>query len=478
VSTAIASSLFESAAGQLIREAFAGRGDVWVVGGALRDAVLGRPVVDIDLAATDQRGVAKAVAGAAGGHAFELSAEFGTWRAIAPGERWHVDVTGLRGETIEADLLLRDFTVNSMALPLAAGGAEPIDPAGGLADVGRGVLRATSAGSFADDPLRILRAARLAAELGFVVAGETAELARGSAALAGEPAAERQLSELRLLVSSPDPIRGIEVLDALGGTAGVLPEVEGLRGVEQNPNHHLDVHGHTIEVLGRLLELEGDLERVAGERAADLGALLQQPLGDGFTRGQALRLGALLHDVGKPATRDDSGGYVTFIGHDHVGAEIVDSFAQRMRASRALDAYLRGVTLHHLRLGFLAGERPLSPRRIHEYLRATEPVSADVTLLTVADRLSARGEGPIASPEMVQAHLELAGEMLAAALDRRRDGPPRSPVAGDELASAVGIDPGPELGRLIAEIEAAVYAGEVAGRDDAIELARGLVRTQ
>lgn len=479
MSRAIADSLFESRAAQRARQALAERDDVWIVGGALRDAALGRPVVDVDLAAAaDERGVAEAIARAAAGHAFELSAEFGTWRAIAPGEGWHADVTRLRGETVEADLLLRDFTVNSMALPLGAAQEEPIDPADGLGDLGRGVLRATSSGSFSDDPLRILRAARLAAELGFSVVDETAELARSSAALAGEPAGERQLSELRLLISSPDPIRGLEVLDALAGTAGVLPEVEGLRGVEQNPNHHLDVHGHTIEVLRQLLDLEGDLKRAAGERAPDLRALLDEPLGDDFTRGQALRLGALVHDVGKPATRDDSRGYVTFIGHDHVGAEIVGSFAQRMRASRALDAYLRGVTLHHLRLGFLANERPLAPRRVHEYLRATEPVSADVTLLTVADRLSARGEGPIASPEMVQAHLDLAREMLAAALDRRRDGPPRSPVAGDELAAEVGIEPGPELGRLLGEIEAAVYAGEVTSRDDAIELARGLVRTQ
>ncbi|MEO8093197.1 MAG: HD domain-containing protein, partial [bacterium] len=410
---AIADSLFESSAAQRVREALGERDDVWIVGGALRDAALGRPVVDLDLAtAGDPSEMAKAIAEVAGDHAFELSAEFGTWRAISRGESWHVDVTRLRGETVEADLLQRDFTVNSMALPLGAAADEPIDPAGGLADLGRGMLRATSPGGFSADPLRILRAARLAADLGFAVADQTAAPARSSAARAGEPAGERQLSELRLLISGPDPIGGLAVLDALGGTAGVLPEVSDLRGVEQNPNHHLDVHGHTIEVLRRLLELEGDLGRAAGERADDLRALLDEPLGDGFSRGRALRLGALLHDVGKPATRDDSRAYVTFIGHDHVGAEIVGSFAQRMRASRALDAYLRGVTLHHLRLGFLAGERPLAPRRVHEYLRATEPVSADVTLLTVADRLSARGEGPIASPEMVQAHLDLAREML------------------------------------------------------------------
>ena len=475
MSTAIGDRLAQSPAAPAARAALGEREDVWVVGGAVRDAALGRPVVDVDLASGgDVRDDARAIAEAAGGHSFELSAEFGTWRAVAPGGDWHADVTRLRADGIEGDLRRRDFTVNSMAVALADPAADLIDPTGGLADVERAALRASSAQSFNDDPLRVLRAARLSAELGFDVEEGTVALARDAAARAGEPAGERQLSELRLLVSAPDPVRGLEVLDELAATAAVLPEVEALRGVEQNPNHHLDVLGHTVEVLRQLLEIETGLERIAGDRAGELGELLAEPLANDFTRGQALRLGALLHDVGKPATRDDSRGFVTFIGHDHEGAKIVATICSRLRASRALETYLRGVTLHHLRLGFLANERPLPPRRIHDYLVATEPVSADVTLLTVADRLSARGEGPIASPEMVNAHLELAREMLGAALDRRRDGPPRSPVAGDELAAELGIEEGPELGRLLREIEAAVYAGEVSGPEEAVELARGL----
>ncbi len=452
----------------------AGEG-AWVVGGAVRDAVLGRDVVDVDLAvAAGEREAAQAIARAAGGHAFELSAEFATWRAVAS-EGWHVDVARLRGPDIEADLGARDFTINAIALPLADAGGEPLDPTGGLRDLEAGVLRAPGVAAFEDDPLRLLRAARLVAELGFRIEKATLEAGRAAAPRAGEPAGERQLSELQLLFAAPDPLAGIEALHDLGAMAGVLPEVEGMHGIEQNPNHHLDVHGHTIEVLRRLIELESDLEGVAGERAGELRELLAEPLADSFTRRDALRFGSLLHDIGKPNTRDSARGYITFIGHDHVGAGMVDGIGERLRASRALTTYLRGVTLHHLRLGFLTAERPLSPRRIHEYLLATEPVSADVTLLTVADRLSARGEGPLAAPEMIRAHVELAGEMLAAALDRRRDGPPRSPIPGDELAGSLGIEPGPQLGKLIEAIEAGVYAGEVDGPDEAVELARAVL---
>jgi poly(A) polymerase len=454
-------------------EALGDRDDAWIVGGAVRDAALGREVVDADLAvAGDPAAAARAIGKAAGGPAFSLSEEFGTWRAVGPD--WHVDVTALRGESIDADLALRDFTINSVAVRLADPAAPPLDPTGGLGDLDAKLLRATSARSFADDPLRVLRAARLASTLGLGLEQRTVELARAAADRAGEPAGERQLAELRLLITGVHPIRGLSLLDEFGATETVLPELRTLHGVEQNPNHHLDVYSHTIEVLRQLLEVESDLERYAGVRAAEAADLLAEPLADDMTRGGALRFGAVVHDMGKPATRGRHGDYITFIGHDREGAAIVGDICKRLKTSRRLARHLQALTLHHLRLGFMTRERPLPRRRFYEYLRDTDPVSADVTLLTVADRLAARGEGPIAGPEMVQAHLELAREMLAAALDWRRDGPPRSPIPGDELAAELDIEPGPELGRIIGELEAAVYAGEVTGRDDAITFARRL----
>jgi poly(A) polymerase len=448
-----------------------GADGAWIVGGAVRDAALGRDVSDLDLAvAGDPGAAARAIAAALGEHAFELSAEFGTWRVVSPSRGWQVDATVLRGDGIEADLGERDFTIGAVAVPLAGG--EPIDPSGGIADLERRLLRAVGPHSFEQDPLRLLRAARLAAELDLRLDPDTVALARAAAGHAGDPAGERQLTELRQLLGGPDPLRGLALLDELRLTAAVLPELEELRGVEQGPNHHLDVHGHTLAVLGQTLAVEDDLERFAGERAAEVAALLAEPLADEMSRGTALRFGALFHDIGKPATRSEQGGFVGFRGHDTVGAEIIDGICARLRASRRLTQHLRALALHHLRLGFLIPEAPLPPRRVHEYLRATEPVAVDVTLLTVADRLSARGAGPLARPEMVEAHLTLAREMIAAALDWRRDGPPRPLLRGDELAGELGIEPGPELGGLLSELEAAQYAGEVRDRAGALKHAR------
>lgn len=457
----------------ITRRALAGEGGVWIVGGAVRDAVLGRNVTDLDLAVGgDPERAVKAIAREGDGHAFELSAEFATWRAVARDRSWQVDATALRGETIESDLAARDFTLGAVAVPLAGG--EPVDPFDGLADLERGRLRIVGDDSFRGDPLRLLRAARLAADLALEIDPATVARARLDAAHAAEPAGERQLAELRRLIGGPDPLRGVALLDELGLTAVILPELEALRGVEQGPNHHLDVFGHTLAVLERTLEVEADLARFAGECAAETQALLEEPLADEMSRGTALRFGALFHDIGKPATRGERDGYVTFIGHDSVGAGIIGGICGRLRASGRLTRHLKALTEHHLRLGFLVHEAPLPPRRIHEYLRATEPVAADVTLLTVADRLSARGSGPFATEEAIEAHLSLARQMLAAALDWHHDGPPVPLLRGDELAEKLGIAQGPELGDLLADLEAAQYAGEVSTRAEAIERARRL----
>jgi putative nucleotidyltransferase with HDIG domain len=462
-----------SALVELARRALSAEGEAWIVGGAVRDAALGREVTDLDLAVGgDPEQAARAIAAAGDGHAFELSAEFATWRAVARDHTWQVDATALRGETIELDLAARDFTLGAVAVPLA--GSEPIDPFGGIDDLERRRLRVVGERSFRDDPLRLLRAARLTADLALNVDPDTAALARSQASLAAEPAGERQLAELRLLLGGPDPLRGLALLEELGLTAVVLPEVEALRGVEQGPNHHLDVYGHTLAVLEQTLEVERDLGRFAGERADETRALLAEPLADEMSRGTALRFGALFHDIAKPATKGEHNGYVTFIGHDSVGAETIGEICRRLRASAKLTRHLQALAQHHLRLGFLVHEAPLPPRRIHEYLRATEPVAADVTLLTVADRLSARGGGPFATEEAIEAHLALARQMLAAALEWRRDGPPEPLLRGDELASELGIEPGPELGDLLAELEAAQYAGEVSTREQAVERARRL----
>ncbi len=448
----------------------------WIVGGAIRNALLGEQVADADLAVESGReeSAARAIAKVAGGSAFPLSEEHATWRAVSSTNGWHVDVAALRAETIEGDLRARDFTVNAIAIPLRGG--DPIDPTGGTADADARLLRVASGVAFDHDPIRLLRACRLAARHGLAIDAGTIELARSRASRSGDPAAERQFAEVRGIVAGRDPLRGLRLMDELALTPVVLPELEALRGVVQNPNHHLDVLGHTLAVLEEWLGIEADLPEFAGELSAEVEAFIAEPLADELTRAGALRFGALFHDLGKPETRSEGSGYVTFIGHDEVGAEITAAICRRLRTSRRLSAQLQGLALHHLRLGFLIHQRPVSRRAVYDYLVATEPVAADVTLLSVADRLAARGEGPLASPEVVEAHLDLAREMLRDALAWHRDGPPSPPLSGDELADELGLSPGPEMGRLLEELRAEAFAGEIEGRAQALERARQLIQ--
>lgn len=468
-----------SAGLQAVRTALAGR-RAWLVGGAVRDRALGRTgeVADLDIVVDgDPAEAARAVALAAGRAAcFALSEDFGAWRIVARDRSWQVDVEAMRGGRLEADLALRDFTVNAIAEPIDGG--EPIDPLGGFEDIRARRLRMAGPGAFSDDPLRVLRLVRVALELDLNVEQETLRAARAGAAGLRGVSGERVFMELRRIVAAPAAVGGLELLSELGATAVVLAELEALRGVEQSRFHHRDVHGHTLEVLARTVALTSpggldaaDLAPAIGSHGPQLAALLAEPLADEMTRGEALRWGALLHDAAKPLTRDvRPDGRVTFMGHDTRGAELARGVFERLRTSERLRAHVAALVRHHLRLGFLVHEpQPLSRRTVFAYLSACAPVEVDVTLLSIADRLATRGDR---AQEAIDAHLRLARGVLADALRWRAEGPPRPPLRGDELARELDIPTGPKVGELLKEIAEAQYAGELATRDDALAYAR------
>jgi tRNA nucleotidyltransferase/poly(A) polymerase len=471
----VAQRLYESDPVRVVREALGdSAGSAWLVGGAVRDAILGRRVTDVDLVTTDEpASVARKVASAAGGPAFPLSEEFGAWRVIATAG-FVCDVSPLQGDSIEDDLSRRDFSANAMGMPLTSPAI--LDPHGGGADLEAGVLRVLGEHSYRDDPLRPLRLVRIATELSLQPDAETERLTRAHAGRVPETSPERIWAELRRLVTADRVLDGLALAERLGVTAAVLPELDGLHGVEQSHFHHLDVYGHTLEVLREQLRLEAGLEEVFGPLTPDLRAVLDEPLADELTRMQALRFAALTHDMAKPATRRElPDGRVSFIGHDSVGEELVAGLCRRLRTSERLVSFLGGVTRHHLVLGFLVHERPLERRAIYHYLRTCEPVEIEVTVLSCADRRATRGRNAEAA---IAAHLDLAYEIMEPALAWRRDGAPKPPLRGDDLARELGIARGPDLGRLIEAVREAVFTGEVQDRDQAVGYARALVENQ
>jgi poly(A) polymerase len=238
--------------------------DAWIVGGALRDELLGRPVRDIDVAvAGDPEQAARARAAEVRGPVFQLSEAFGAWRVIDRRTDTIWDFSPLQGATIEEDLAQRDFTINAIARPLDGG--ELIDPADCRFDLETGTLRVVGPQAFERDPLRTLRLPRFAAELGFTPDAETERLARASAARLSEATGERIYLELRRLMVADGALAGLQLADRLGVLETVLPEVSALHGIEQSDYHHLDVYDHTLEVLKQQIQLEGRLGELFDE---------------------------------------------------------------------------------------------------------------------------------------------------------------------------------------------------------------------
>jgi poly(A) polymerase len=483
---------------ELARATLAGQ-RAWLVGGAVRDRVRGGSAADFDVVLDGDPAVAaRALARAASApraSAFALSEEYGGWRVVAHGGAWQIDLERLRGDSLEADLALRDFTVNAIAEPLGRSSHIPgelIDPLGGLEDLEHRRLRAAGPRAFVEDPLRVLRLVRMAVELDLEPTRETLHEAAAHVAGLRGVSPERIFMELRRILASARAVSGLELMEAVGATAVVLPELHALRGVEQSRHHHRDVYGHTLEVLEQTIALTAPagggasvtfsdtaIAPVAllGEHGTALAELLAEPLADELTRSEALRWGALLHDIAKPATREivaDRGAHVdrhvTFIGHDRLGAQLAQEILGRLRASGRLRAHVAALVRHHLRLGFLVHEpQPLPRRTVFAYLRTCEPVEVDVTLLSVADRLATRGAR---SQEAIDAHLRLARAILGDALRWHVDGPPAALWRGDELARELDIPFGPRLGELLEELARASYAGEIATRAQGLEHVR------
>jgi tRNA nucleotidyltransferase/poly(A) polymerase len=458
------------------RQAIAG--EAWIVGGTVRDALLDRPIVDLDLAVEGEpEPVARAIAAAVKGTAFQLSERFGAWRVHARDDGFTFDVSPLQGATIEEDLARRDFAINAIAVPLADGG-EPLDPHGGMGDIEARTLRVlggetVESSSYATDPLRPLRLARLATELDFEPDRRTERLTLEAAHRVTAASGERIFGELRRLLVADRVTEGLELSDRLGLTAAVLPEVAALHGVEQSHFHHLDVYDHTIEVLREQLGIERDPEMVFGhELGPRVAEVLAEPLADDLTRAQALRFAALVHDIGKPATRAElPDRRISFLGHDAVGEEIIGRVCARLRTSERLREFVSAITRHHLVLGFMVHERPLTRKAVYRYLTTTSPVEIEVTVLTCADRLATRGRN---AERAIALHVELARELMEAALEWRASGPPKPPLRGNELARKLGIEPGPELGDLMAALAEAAYTGEATTPDEAVAYARRL----
>ena len=446
-----------------------GDGEAHFVGGCVRDVRLGRPVVDVDVVVPgDPAPAARRLARATGGSPFALSETHGAWRVVLDGRT--IDVTARRGGDIVADLGERDFTVNAMAIPVNGAGEEVVDPFGGLSDLADGRLRLVSDRVFTDDPLRLLRLARIAHELAFEVDPDAERLARRDAHLADRAAGERIYAEVRRLLAPEHPDAAVRLLDGLGVLDVILPEAGPMHGCEQSPFHHLDVFEHTLQVLDAAADIAAHPEHYLPGHAERLGRALDEPVGDELDARTALRLAVLFHDIEKPSTRTVSDdGRIGFMGHDAKGAETARRILKRWRAATSTIRFCALLVAEHLRLGFMVHDRPLDRRDGYRYLRATAPHTRASVVVSLADRFATRGVR--ARQAYVRAHTETADELLAIVAELEDEERPPL-LRGDEIAELAGAV-GPRIGALVDALAEEQAAGAVTTREEAVAFVRG-----
>lgn len=438
-----------------------------LVGGAVRDALLGRaPAVDLDVAlAEGSIDLARRLADALGVAFLPLDAERGVARVVAPGH--HIDLADWRAPTLAADLAARDFTVNALAVPLRAllrDGRAPIhDPLGGLGDLRARRLRLAGPGVLADDPVRVLRGVRLAVSLGFRLTPATRAAIRRAAPTIARVSPERVRDEVLALLAAPSTAQALRLADRLGVLSAVFPEVEPMRETSQPAPHRFGVLEHTLRAVDAADRILARLSALA-PFGPELAAHVAEPLGGGIARRQVIKLATFLHDVSKPETRRRVGGRVRFFEHDVLGAARARAIGERLRLPHAATALLERLVRHHLRPMHLGAAGALTARARHRFFRDLGSDARDLLLLTLADSSAVRGE----SPFRLWPRMTLVRELLAGWEEQGETFRREPLLRGGDVMARFALPPGPEVGRLLARAREAQDLGLVGTKEEAL----------
>ncbi|MCR3720442.1 poly(A) polymerase [Prauserella flava] len=410
---------------------------LYLVGGSVRDALLGRLSSDLDFT-TDARpeAIQRLVSGWADA-VWDTGIEFGTVGAARGGVQ--LEITTFRadvydrvsrnpevsfGDTIEGDLVRRDFTANAMAIELST--KTFVDPHGGMTALASGLLDtpATPEESFADDPLRMLRAARFVAQLDFTPADRVVAAMRDMAGELERITAERVQAELSKLLLGKAPRRGLELMVETGLADVVLPEVPGMRLAMDEHHQHKDVYQHSLTVLEQAVDLETSHEPAS---EPDL----------------VLRMAALLHDIGKPDTRRfESGGGVSFHHHEVVGAKMARKRLRALRYSKEIVQDVSQLVYLHLRFhGYGKGE--WTDAAVRRYVNDAGHLLTRLHKLVRAD-CTTRNRRKAAALQRTYDDLEARIARIAEEEDLKRV---RPDLDGNEIIRVLGVEPGPIVGK-------------------------------
>jgi tRNA nucleotidyltransferase/poly(A) polymerase len=467
---------------------------LWLVGGAVRDRLLDRSGPDLDFVAeTDARILARRFADAVHASYYDLDRERDTGRVVVQageGRRIYMDFARLRGADIDEDLRHRDFTINALGVPLDQSG-DLLDPTGGLQDLKDGIVRACYVQAVQDDPVRALRAVRIANELGFSIEPRTIEHIQAGGPLLEAVSAERIRDELVRMLGVDHPAAALRVLDHLELLGQILPELETLKGSpypHQGSGDAWAVSLGAVSALSRLLmalQPQHDPEAAGGlvisqvtshigRFRAPLSAELDQELTFGRRVRELLHLSALLHPLVSVDTE-----HSTLRNRSDERGSTLERVRQRARSLRFSNAEIERMTsiiLGDALLRDLSDQAKLDRRAIYRFLVETGPAASQAVLLRIAARLAVHA--PAAPPRGAWLRLlGIARQLLESHFGQGvvRIGEPEL-VKGQDLVDELGIPPGPEVGKMLSLIREAQAVGEVRSREAGLRLAERCLR--
>jgi len=453
---------------------------IYLVGGSVRDLLIGNQAVkDIDLLMpSGSEDVARSFAEAIGGSFFFLDEERRITRVVKREADGIVqfDFTNSEGPDLNADLARRDFTINAMAIDLkaflATGSLDGlIDLFDGREDVRQRLIRVSDPRVLDDDPLRLLRAARFAAALGFSIEKGTADHIRSRAGLVTKPSAERIRDELFQMLTVPGAGRHLLLLESLGLLKELLPELEPLKDFAPGKHHLYDLFTHSIKTAEYTDAVVANLPTLTPEHAAAAAAHLDEELEQFVTRRAALRFACLLHDNAKAETfsRDEEGN-IHFFGHDQVGAVKAQAVCERFRLSNDTTSVVARLIKHHMRPLNLAGPGGPSKRALYRYCRDLKDAVPESIVLSLAD---AQATAEVMPAEGFTDTQKLSGQVLDYYYGKYRKAEAKPFVTGKDLI-ARGMKPGPKFREVLDGIRERQAEGTLKDRQEALEYLAGL----
>ncbi len=456
----------------------------YFVGGFLRDLLLDREINDIDVVIkitkkTESVGkIAREFSAKTKGSLVPLDEKNDVYRIVYPGGIY-LDFSRMRGQNIKEDLSIRDFTINALAIPVAdsfhvfSAGREIIDYGGGKSDLKRKNVKMVNKEVFDEDPLRLLRAYRLSAVLGFKIENVTKKLIKQKSFLINKVAGERVRDEFFKILEIDESYRYIFSLEKTGLLTEIFPEIDIMKNAVDCYYHQQGLWEHSLETLNSLEEIFLKAPLLFSQNYTQLDKYLEEKVADNIKRKSVLKLGAIFHDVGKPATLKIIDGKVRFLGHEAEGFKLTKKLLKRLKLSNRMIKIVEKTILHHMRPGNLASVPQLTDRAISRFFTELGEEGLGVLLVSLADHYSYR-KVKIKKNEMKK-QLMITSEMLGSFYQRRKKILPRPLLKGNDLMRIFGFSEGPQIGKLLKLIVEAQVEGKIETKKKAIDYVKNFI---